>query len=131
VISAEEAPEVKASRQKDTNGINKKDAIEPIYGQHYMPRKFKMGVTVPGDNSIDIYTNDLGLVVITDANGQLQGFNILAGGGLGRTHNKEETFPRMADPIGYVDKEEVYDLVKAIVATKGITVIAAIVVMRE
>ena len=118
VISAEEAPEVKASRQKDTNGINKKDPIEPIYGQHYMPRKFKIGVTVPGDNSIDIYTNDLGLVVITDANGQLQGFNILAGGGLGRTHNKEETFPRMADPIGYVSKEEVYDLVKAIVATQ-------------
>ncbi|CAO5060504.1 sulfite reductase, ferredoxin dependent [Microcystis aeruginosa] len=118
VISAEEAPEVKASRQKDTNGINKNDPIEPIYGQHYMPRKFKIGVTVPGDNSIDIYTNDLGLVVITDANGQLQGFNILAGGGLGRTHKKEETFPRMADPIGYVDKENVYDLVKAIVATQ-------------
>ena len=118
VISAEEAPEVKASRQKDTNGINKNDPIEPIYGQHYMPRKFKIGVTVPGDNSIDIYTNDLGLVVITDANGELQGFNILAGGGLGRTHNKEETFPRMADAIGYVSKEEVYDLVKAIVATQ-------------
>ena len=118
VISAEEAPEVKAARQKDTNGINKNDPIEPIYGQHYMPRKFKIGVTVPGDNSIDIYTNDLGLVVITDANGELRGFNILAGGGLGRTHNKEETFPRMADPIGYVDKENVYDLVKAIVATQ-------------
>ena len=118
VISAEEAPEVKTARQKDTNGINKNDPIEPIYGQHYMPRKFKIGVTVPGDNSIDIYTNDLGLVVITDANGQLQGFNILAGGGLGRTHNKEETFPRMADAIGYVDKENVYDLVKAIVATQ-------------
>lgn len=118
VISAEEAPEVKTARQKDTNGINKNDPIEPIYGQHYMPRKFKIGVTVPGDNSIDIYTNDIGLVVITDANGQLQGFNILAGGGLGRTHNKEETFPRMADAIGYVSKEEVYDLVKAIVATQ-------------
>ena len=118
VISAEEAPEVKTARQKDTNGINKNDPIEPIYGQHYMPRKFKIGVAVPGDNSIDIYTNDLGLVVITDANGQLQGFNILAGGGLGRTHNKEETFPRMADAIGYVSKEEVYDLVKAIVATQ-------------
>ncbi|CCI28291.1 Sulfite reductase (ferredoxin) [Microcystis aeruginosa PCC 9809] len=118
VISAEEAPEVKTARQKDTNGINKNDPIEPIYGQHYMPRKFKIGVAVPGDNSIDIYTNDIGLVVITDANGQLQGFNILAGGGLGRTHNKEETFPRMADAIGYVDKENVYDLVKAIVATQ-------------
>jgi sulfite reductase (ferredoxin) len=117
-ISAEEAPEVKAARQKDLNGINTADAIEPIYGEHYMPRKFKIAVTVPGDNSIDIYTNDVGLVVITDENGQLQGFNVFAGGGLGRTHSKEDTFPRAADPIGYVAREDIYDLVKAIVATQ-------------
>jgi sulfite reductase (ferredoxin) len=118
VISAEEAPEVKAARQKDHNGTIFKDHIEPIYGTHYMPRKFKCSVTVPGDNSIDIYTHDLSLVVITDGNGKLEGFNILAGGGLGRTHNKEETFARMADPIGYVAKDDVYDLIKAIVATQ-------------
>jgi sulfite reductase (ferredoxin) len=117
-ISAEEAPEVKAARQKDLNGINTADAIEPIYGEHYMPRKFKIAVTVPGDNSIDIYTNDVGLVVITDENGLLQGFNVFAGGGLGRTHGKEDTFPRAADPIGYVAREDIYDLVKAIVATQ-------------
>ena len=117
-ISAEEAPEVKAARQKDLNGSNLPDPIEPIYGQHYMPRKFKISVTVPGDNSIDVYTHDISLVVITNAQKELEGFNILAGGGLGRTHNKEETFPRAADPIGYVDKDDIYDLVKAIVATQ-------------
>lgn len=117
-ISAEEAPEVKAARQRNINGSNLDDPIEPIYGQHLMPRKFKCSVTVPGDNSIDVYTHDISLVVITNAKGELEGFNILAGGGLGRTHNKEETFPRSADPIGYVDKADVYDLVKAIVATQ-------------
>ena len=117
-ISAEEAPEAKTARQKNLNGSNLPDPIEPIYGEQYLPRKFKISVTVPGDNSIDVYTHDISLVVITNAQSELEGFNILAGGGLGRTHNKEETFPRAADPIGYVDKADVYDLVKAIVATQ-------------
>lgn len=118
VISAEEDPAVKAARQRNTNGTNIPDKEEPIYGEHYMPRKFKIAVTVPGDNSIDLYTQDVSLVVITNNQGELQGFNVLAGGGLGRTHNKEETFARMADAIGYVEKDDVYDLVKAIVATQ-------------
>ncbi|HEY9707204.1 MAG TPA: NADPH-dependent assimilatory sulfite reductase hemoprotein subunit, partial [Oculatellaceae cyanobacterium] len=105
-------------RQRNINGTNIPDKEEPIYGEHYMPRKFKIAVTVPGDNSIDLYTQDVSLVVITNKQGELQGFNVLAGGGLGRTHNKEETFARMADAIGYVEKDDVYDLVKAIVATQ-------------
>jgi sulfite reductase (ferredoxin) len=117
-ISAEEAPEVKAARKRNLNGTIFPDKEEPIYGEHYMPRKFKCTVTVQGDNSVDLYTNDLTLVVMTDDKGELEGFNVFAGGGLGRTHNKEETFPRMADAIGYVAKEDVYDLVKAIVATQ-------------
>ncbi|MGK7940327.1 MAG: sulfite reductase, ferredoxin dependent [Crocosphaera sp.] len=117
-ITAEEAPEVTAARQSNSNGTLFEDTEEPIYGQHYMPRKFKCSVTVPGDNSIDLYTHDVSLVVITDDSGQLEGFNILTGGGMGRTHNKEETFPRLADPLGYVDKGDVYDLIKAIVATQ-------------
>ena len=118
VISAEEAPEVKAARNRNGNGTVVHDNVEPIYGTHYMPRKFKMSVTVPGDNSVDVYTHDVSLVVITDKNGELKGFNVLAGGGLGRTHNKETTFARKADEIGYVAKDDVYDLVKAIVATQ-------------
>lgn len=117
-ISAEENPQVKAARQKNGTGTIVHNQEEAIYGNHYMPRKFKCSVTVPGDNSIDIYTQDLSLVVITNDQGELQGFNVFAGGGLGRTHNKEETFARTADPIGYVAKKDVYDLVKAIVATQ-------------
>lgn len=118
VISGEENPEVVAARQRNGNGTIVHDKEEPIYGEHYMPRKFKCSVTVPGDNSVDLFSQDVSLVVITDNRGELQGFNVFAGGGLGRTHNKEETFPRIADPIGYVDKEDIYDLVKAIVATQ-------------
>ncbi|MBE9127232.1 MULTISPECIES: sulfite reductase, ferredoxin dependent [unclassified Coleofasciculus] len=116
-ISAEEAPEVKAARQRN-HGTIIPDNEEPIYGTHYMPRKFKYCVTVPGDNSVDLYTQDVSLVVITNQQGELEGFNVLAGGGLGRTHNKEETFARMADAIGYVEKDDVFDLAKAIVATQ-------------
>lgn len=83
-----------------------------------MPRKFKIAVTVPGDNSVDVYTQDVSLIVIVNPQGELEGFNVLVGGGLGRTHNKEETFVRAADPLGYVPKEGIYDLVKAIVATQ-------------
>lgn len=117
-ISAEEDPAVVAARQRNGNGTIVHDSVEPIYGTHYMPRKFKCSVTVPGDNSVDLFSQDLSLVVITNPQGELEGFNVYAGGGLGRTHNKEETFPRVADPIGYVEKADVFDLVKAIVATQ-------------
>ena len=118
VISAEEHPDVVAARQYNANRTVFQDGEEPIYGKHYMPRKFKCAVTVPGDNSVDLFSQDLSLVVITDPQGELLGFNIYAGGGLGRTHNKEETFARVADPIGFVDKADVYEAVKAIVATQ-------------
>ncbi|MEP0752815.1 sulfite reductase, ferredoxin dependent [Trichocoleus sp. Lan] len=117
-ISAEENPEVKAARQRNGNGTVVHGKEEPLYGDRYMPRKFKCAVTVPGDNSVDLYSQDVSLVVITNTEGELEGFNVFAGGGLGRTHNKEETFPRMADPIGYVEKQDIYDLIKAIVATQ-------------
>jgi sulfite reductase (ferredoxin) len=118
IISGEEAPEVKAARERNGNGTIIHDSVEPIYGTYYMPRKFKIAVTVPGDNSIDVYTHDVSLVVITNDAGELEGFNVLAGGGLGRTHNKEDTFARKSDEIGYIAKDEIYDLVKAIVATQ-------------
>ncbi len=117
-ISAEENPEVKAARQRNGTGTIFHNGEEPIYGTYYMPRKFKCAVTVPGDNSIDLYTQDLSLVVITNEQGELEGFNVFAGGGLGRTHNKEETFARLADEICYVAKDDVYDVVKAIVAAQ-------------
>ncbi len=117
-ISAEEDPAVKAARQSNGNGTTFANSEEPLYGEHYMPRKFKVAVTVPGDNSVDLYSQDVSLVVITNAQAELEGFNVFAGGGLGRTHNKEETFARLAEPLGYVPKAEIYDLIKAIVATQ-------------
>jgi sulfite reductase (ferredoxin) len=117
-VSGEPAPEVKAALAKDRNHTIFPGDVEPLYGMQYMPRKFKIAVTVPGDNSIDIFSQDLGLVLISDDKGEVLGFNIYAGGGLGRTHNKEETFARIADPIGYVPKDDIYDLVKAIVSTQ-------------
>ena len=118
VVTTEEDPQVVAARKGETGNVIPGQEIEPIYGAQYMPRKFKCAVTVPGDNSVDIYTQDVGLVVITDDNGELQGFNVTAGGGMGRTHNKEETFARTADHIGYIDKADVYDFVRAIVFTQ-------------
>ena len=58
------------------------------------------------------------MVVITDASGALQGYNIVVGGGMGRSHRNAETFPRLADPLGYVDKDDLFHAVKAIVATQ-------------
>ncbi len=117
-ISGEPEPEVKAALKNNLNHTIFPEGEEPVYGTQYMPRKFKIAITVPGDNSIDIFSQDLGLVIISDDKGEVLGFNIYAGGGLGRTHNKEETFARIADPIGYVPKDDIYDLVKAIVATQ-------------
>uniref|UniRef100_A0A7S2YSM6 assimilatory sulfite reductase (ferredoxin) n=2 Tax=Entomoneis paludosa TaxID=265537 RepID=A0A7S2YSM6_9STRA len=99
-------------------GIIVKDAVEPIYADRYLPRKFKIGVTVVGDNSLDIYTNDIGCVVVTDPNGQVEGFNVMVGGGMGRTHNKANTFARAADHLGFVPLQDAMELMKAIVATQ-------------
>ena len=102
--------------QPDPAAVHSGDQQEPLYGSRYMPRKFKVGVTVPGDNSIDLLTQDLGLVAFNEATGKLVGANIYVGGGMGRTHNKEETFARTANPLGYVQAPLVLPLVKAVVA---------------
>ena len=89
---------------------------EPLYGSTYLPRKFKCAVTVPGDNSVDLLTNDIGIVAFTSKDGEFEGCNFYVGGGMGRTHNNEETFARIADPLGYVEKKDVYELIQCIVA---------------
>merc|ERR1712176_1495817 len=99
-------------------GIILPDSTEPLYGDRYLPRKFKIGVTVPGDNSLDIYTNDIGVVVLCDDDGELHGFNVMVGGGMGRTHNKETTFAQAAEHLGYVPKEDIYEVLKAILASQ-------------
>ncbi|KAK9169315.1 hypothetical protein Syun_001455 [Stephania yunnanensis] len=117
VMSAE-PPEVVRARNDNSHGTNFSDSPEPIYGTQFLPRKFKIAVTVPGDNSVDILTNDIGVVVVSDAGGEPQGFNIYVGGGMGRTHRIETTFPRLGEPLGYVPKEDILYVVKAIVVTQ-------------
>ena len=89
---------------------------EPLYGATYLPRKFKCAVTVPGDNSVDLLTNDIGIVAFTNKKGHLEGCNFYIGGGMGRTHNNEETFARIADPLGYVEEKDIFELIQSIVA---------------
>ncbi|CAI8617139.1 unnamed protein product [Vicia faba] len=113
-----EPPEVVQARNDNSHGTNFTDSPEPIYGTQFLPRKFKIAVTVPTDNSVDILTNDIGVVVINGDDGEPQGFNIYVGGGMGRTHRMENTFPRLAEPLGYVPKEDILYAVKAIVVTQ-------------
>ncbi|GAC1411785.1 MAG: NADPH-dependent assimilatory sulfite reductase hemoprotein subunit [Candidatus Velthaea sp.] len=88
---------------------------EPIYGVAFLPRKFKIAVAVPGDNSVDLYTNDLGVVPLVDAHGKVLGYNLAVGGGLGMTHGKTATFPRLADEFAFVPAERLLEAVRAIV----------------
>ncbi len=87
---------------------------ERLYGKTYLPRKFKIAVTMAGDNSIDVYTNDLAFAA-THANGKIDGFFVFAGGGLGMTHNKPETFPRAADLLGHIAAEDILPFATAVV----------------
>ncbi|MBW4696774.1 MAG: NADPH-dependent assimilatory sulfite reductase hemoprotein subunit [Aphanocapsa lilacina HA4352-LM1] len=89
--------------------------VEPIYGKTYLPRKFKIAVAVEGDNSVDIYTQDLGVIPVFEDGERLLGYNLTVGGGLGMTHAKPETFPRQADHLGFVPSEDMLEAVKAVV----------------
>ncbi|MDX2280443.1 MAG: assimilatory sulfite reductase (NADPH) hemoprotein subunit [Saprospiraceae bacterium] len=90
---------------------------EPIYGKTYLPRKFKIALSVPPQNDTDIFSNDIGLIAIHE-NGVLQGFNVAAGGGLGMTFGMPETFPRLADMLGFVPTEQVVAVCEAIITTQ-------------
>jgi sulfite reductase (NADPH) hemoprotein beta-component len=87
---------------------------EPIYGHTYLPRKFKIALALPPYNDTDIYANDIGLIGIEE-NGQLVGFNVAIGGGLGMTFGMSETYPRLADVIGFAALADVVDVCEKIV----------------
>jgi sulfite reductase (NADPH) hemoprotein beta-component len=78
---------------------------DPLYQDRYLPRKFKIGIAIPPNNDIDVFTNDLGLIAIIE-NGKLKGFNIAIGGGLSFTHGSDQTYPRLGTLIGYTEGEE-------------------------
>lgn len=86
---------------------------EPMYGETYLPRKFKIGIAVPPSNDIDVLTNDLGFIAIAKG-GRVLGYNVLAGGGMGCSHGNPATFPRLADTVGFCLPGQVIDIAKAI-----------------
>ncbi len=90
--------------------------VEPLYGAVYLPRKFKIGFAYPGDNTTDVYSNDVGIVPNYE-NGELRGFTILAGGGMGQSAGVKASHPRLADPVCSVgtDPQELLEVVTAIV----------------
>jgi sulfite reductase (ferredoxin) len=94
---------------------------EPVYGDVYLPRKFKIAVGWPGDNCVDVLANDVGIVptLAAGTSGPLTGFMLYVGGGLGMSHAREDdTYPRLASPLGWVPPERVVDVVEAIVTTQ-------------
>ena len=97
------------------------DEIEPIYGAAYLPRKFKIAIAWPGDNCVDIYTNDVGIVptLSEGTTGELTGYVVLAGGGMGMSHSRpDDTYPLLAQPVAWVPPHDVVDVVEAIVTTQ-------------
>ena len=87
---------------------------EPIYGKRYLPRKFKIAVAIPPSNDVDMFANDLGFIAIAEDD-HLLGFNVTAGGGLSMTHGETDTYPRLADVIGYCPKSKALQVAEEIV----------------
>lgn len=90
-----------------------KDFVDPLYGKTYLPRKFKTSFVMPPVNDMDVFTNDLGFIAIVE-NGRLVGYNLAVGGGMGRSHGNEVTYPRLADVVGFISPEQVVEVAKAV-----------------
>src|SRR5262249_31408718 len=88
--------------------------LEPLYSKVYLPRKFKTGLALPEDNCIDVYAQDLGLLAIVE-NGDIVGYNVLVGGGMGMTHGNANTFPHLAKPSCYLPAKAVVGTAEAVV----------------
>ena len=89
----------------DEEMIDEKTEIDPLYEDHYLPRKFKIAIAIPPNNDVDVFANDIGLIAIVE-DGKLQGFNIAVGGGLSSTHGNPDTYPRLATVIGFTEAGE-------------------------
>jgi sulfite reductase (NADPH) hemoprotein beta-component len=94
------------------------EVVEPIYGKTYLPRKFKIVVAVPPSNDVDIFAHDLGYIAITDDAGNLVGWNVTVGGGMGMTHGEPETYPRTADVMGFCEPKDAVKFAEAVVTVQ-------------
>ena len=89
-----------------------KEFVDPLYGQTYLPRKFKVAFAIPPVNDVDIFTNDLGFIAVVE-NDHLAGYNLAVGGGMGRSHGNEATYPRLADVLGFLTPENLIAAARA------------------
>jgi sulfite reductase (NADPH) hemoprotein beta-component len=98
---------------KTDDPVNKAWA-DPLYGKTWLPRKFKVAFVIPPVNDVDVFTNDLGFIAIVE-NDKLVGYNIAVGGGMGRTHGMQVTYPRLASVLGFITPDKLVDVAKAVV----------------
>jgi sulfite reductase (NADPH) hemoprotein beta-component len=90
-----------------------KTFVDPLYGKSYLPRKFKVAFAIPPVNDIDLFTNCLGFIAIVEGE-KLTGYNVAVGGGMGRSHGNLQTYPRLADVVGYLPADKVEDVARAV-----------------
>jgi len=90
---------------------------ERIYGDSYLPRKFKIGFAIPPYNDVDVFAQDLGFVAIVEG-GAVIGYNVSVGGGMGATHGDPETYPRLANVIGFITPDQVTAVAEAVITTQ-------------
>lgn len=88
--------------------------VEPMYGPLYLPRKFKIGMAIPPENDVDVFSQDLGYIAIVE-DGKLVGFNVAIGGGMGMSHGDKTTYPQLAKVIGFCKPEQVYDVAEKVI----------------
>jgi sulfite reductase (NADPH) hemoprotein beta-component len=91
---------------------------EPIYGKTYLPRKFKTVIAVPPSNDVDIFAHDLGYIAIVDDNGDIAGWNVTVGGGMGMTHGEPKTYPRTADVMGFCRTQDAVRIAEAVLTVQ-------------
>jgi sulfite reductase (ferredoxin) len=114
-LSDELAPKTRAYHEIWVDGeATGDDESDSLYGDTYLPRKFKIGLAVPEDNSVDVLTNDLALIALFEDE-TLTGYNVAIGGGLGMTHNKPKTYPRLATPVVFVPPADLLAAARAVI----------------
>ncbi len=104
---------VRGQGSGSTNGDGQSD-VEPLYGPTYLPRKFKTAIGLPGDNCIDIYANDLGLMAICE-NFKIIGYNVLVGGGMGVVPSAAKSFPAVAKRMAFIRPDQAVDVATAVI----------------
>lgn len=118
-LSRELSPRTHAYREIFINGkkVDEHHEVEPLYGNTYLPRKFKTVIAIPPVNDVDVYAHDLGFIAIHE-NNRLLGFNVSVGGGMGTSHGDDETFPRLADVIGFCPPQQVVEVAEAVISVQ-------------